>query len=1503
MGKENIISPISIDMGARHTGVALFHYPAGEAPEEHADKTSGATIVFNENSLTLSQTGRRQKRHQTRGFKRRNLVKRLFRDILKAHAIDFFALSETLQEFLMGLFNRRGFSYLSEGLNQEVLREADPIILNLICGADIFQDGLPVLDQCILWSNNMPAAQKFMELELLQAGKKETNKSIKLTLKESFEDIETEQIKAVQEQISALQEFAQSIVKAIHDGHHHRHKYFENIKADLLSFQQKADSKEFNHILKQTGLKIIELARLIGNLSNLQLKPLRKYYNDPLKKVNQTLDLAKLQKLYIRWVRSFRPDERKEEGSTKRKQELLLELKKMPDDGNRLLAYLSKTDPGQTIPPYEDQNNRRTPKCQSLHLAIDGLYKTCPNWLTIVDKLLEAEQKIAGSSLPMIASNLARQLENHVQNRNFRQAQQQQQHGTKPRTQSKKAEHMQGHAQALLLHRFLDRSMRIDPYRTRKLATYDSSAIVENNELHDASKQLTSALGAFSVEYLKLAALYYSEREAAHQGVWNTTNNQILENCGGKPRLKKRMPEQLIGPILGKPLTANQCAELHGFLKNEKLGRSSLLGICKKIEEVRKKAGNGFALLIKDIEYKQHSLERKGTRGKAVKEQSGAILDDEEKSLKQLLDKVPNVAGKIADFFNLSYYEQKRFENPFSLAQIYNILEGDTGGFHRTCPLCTLENLWRSLDANSEYEKAANASRLPAQSLRPFDGWVARLCEANAVKIAHLKLEQVKKEFQGALQPAAIGQIHIPIVVEQNAFHFTADLSELKGSANRQKARQRATRSDENWLNKWERIKAASGNICPYSGQAIGKAGEIDHIIPRSKSRDTNGTVFNSEANLIYASVSGNQQKGNTVYTLQNLAPAYLKKQFKTTNIQAIEIAIEGALNAISSRTAQRVIFDQLDDAEQKALRHALFSSNQTIHDRAKRMLATAFKARVNGTQAYLLSCIYKHLRRELAKQYPGHTVEFSAIPVDARQTQKYRQILAEKYPEYTKQVMQGAGSHVIDATLAFAAALLDDKNTDTLQAPVPQKEDEHTAVYLKKLITDSLAIKWLQRREKYNKNPLGGHSIFKEGMYAEHFVPMWLRDGQLKIGFGPQSAVVIEKGATGLLRVLLPYLKNTEGLPDLDSPDDDNADRSLGDCNLEQALLIDKQKAIAYLHKYTRGEVESNDKRVYTALNGLYYTTQKQNVSAQFFEQGKFKGLDAALPDDKKTEIKIVLDLKTITANKKGVNKCSFSLELPLKSEWRRLLQEPLFQDLKKGAKEPAEMEQVLRDFFAVPARVWDHQKVRKVFALPIKADPAGAFRIQRGKPNGSPVFQMLAIDGNAVGAFPIVDDKVDNKDAVILDALQSSKRLAPKDPSGTTKPDAVAHFDEWRRLVDLENMDKLPTGLQKLELAPGSKTRMYLRLGIALDTFNKHWLPLLETEATKLNLLNVPAKLKFDKSKKDAAKKLLQNIAMPRNDMNVLFIDSERIELEYIVESNTNGLFDLYNKALPVQ
>ena len=99
------------------------------------------------------------------------------------------------------------------------------------------------------------------------------------------------------------------------------------------------------------------------------------------------------------------------------------------------------------------------------------------------------------------------------------------------------------------------------------------------------------------------------------------------------------------------------------------------------------------------------------------------------------------------------------------------------------------------------------------------------------------------------------GIVDVSIFVEENKFEFSASVADLKKNKRvKDKMLSEAEKLETRWLNKNERIKKASRETCPYTGDRLAEGGEIDHILPRSLIKDARGIVFNAEPNLIYAS-------------------------------------------------------------------------------------------------------------------------------------------------------------------------------------------------------------------------------------------------------------------------------------------------------------------------------------------------------------------------------------------------------------------------------------------------------------------------------------------------------------------------------------------------------------------------------------------------------------------------------------------------------------------------
>ncbi len=135
-----------------------------------------------------------------------------------------------------------------------------------------------------------------------------------------------------------------------------------------------------------------KLTRLISHLSNLELKPLRKYFNDKRHYKDDFWEEKQLKEIFECWIlREWRVGEKdkdKFEGDKDKFEgkEFSYEKLKQKWEGHtgNVICFWLKTNPRFTIPPYQDNNNRRPPRCQSLILNpffLDSKYPQWHGWL------------------------------------------------------------------------------------------------------------------------------------------------------------------------------------------------------------------------------------------------------------------------------------------------------------------------------------------------------------------------------------------------------------------------------------------------------------------------------------------------------------------------------------------------------------------------------------------------------------------------------------------------------------------------------------------------------------------------------------------------------------------------------------------------------------------------------------------------------------------------------------------------------------------------------------------------------------------------------------------------------------------------------------------------------------------------------------------------------------------------------------------------------------------
>lgn len=1484
-----IISPIAIDMGAKNTGVYLNHFEQGEDPTTSGN-SHGRTIVIDGKKITWSQAARTQKRHQVRTGKRRKLAKRMLKLILKS--VYDLRPERKQAEFLMGLLNRRGYTYLVEWLNEAEVNQRFVAEYFAEKHGAFFKSADTFFDDFLALSNDVGKSQKL--LAELTLSKRESKKEVEDD-KQSFADAYDNIKKVLIDQI-----------KSEVDGHKYRAEYLKNIKADIRS----------SALLKPLftgGFTAEKLTCLIGNISNLQLRVLRKYFNDAGMKAGDKWEPAKLHALFFRWVWSWHV----KQAFHKENRKKLLELKTTD-----IVEVLTTSNPALTIPPYEDQNNRRPPKDLTLRLKPAGLDKNLKGWEGVVRGLIKRY-----CLPPVCKGGIESIIITEMLKDNARPQ--------KIKGKSQETPERQELADAL--HRILDRTAKLDPYQLRRLRfAGNATDTQESRELLDKHS------GGRAADVIELAKKYYEEVDTAKQGLWSDSADSLFFRCNTNPPHKNKIHHHLISHIVGEELDEKKLQKFLDECWRKKTGRSTIMGIAKRAEDERKKYGNRFKHLVE----RQVWLNDEPDRELETEKEHGV---DGKRVLKTRNDCLA-AADLIAGHFGHDDAKKKIYANVFSLAQLYNILETQIKGFSRTDRWNTIENAWRSRkDGRDENnEPVANAVRLTADSIRPFDGLLDRIISRQAREIAKMKIEQLQ-----GLGVTQSDPVFVPIFMEQNRFQFEEGMADIKANQKKKTAAQKNMVSQEKrWNSKSERIKGAS-NLCPYTGEEI-TAGEIDHIIPQSQSKQGGDVVYNSEINLIYCSREGNFRKGAERYDFDRLNGGYLESVFGAADKEKIKADIR---NFVGDLDRNNFVFHKLGEQEKEYLRHALFM--RELDSKTFPLLNMRLKTMVNGTQGYL----GKQLRKLLQNDYPQ--VEVKTYQVGAQEVSELRKSLGDAEPGFAKSDRQGAFSHVIDAALTMAAALQDRRISKELQTVDVSALDlsalGERSAWLKELLPAQADVQHIERKPKYRKD-ISSTQIFKEALYGERFLPILLDGSKVCMGFDMSNCAQIKIKQSAYFDALKPFLyfgsdKNMRApTEDLDHWQQRAKESKRG----YLYFPVNKGKALAHLQKCAKAPCADEEADQAGKLNMLRYCVEKKSIKSVLLKGDQSKTFISSLDEIKfgiatgihlpakadwdrliahpvkdrrgksttlkdyfgKKEQVLVADpaaanLWTDLHKESGLDVGFLKENLLKKNEQGELSQVPGIIPkgvLKAKAREnqrlaPLEASAMLDKWLGknlkieedhIPASSWKnlqesffrahrhnagrHKSVRKVYSLPVVSAPSGGFRVKRENPmTKETVYQVSSVAGFATKGL---DSSL--KQEAPIDELQKSKNIAPVGALYQEPPASVVDFDEWRE-IDLSD-SQLESKISSLRYAIGSKVRFHIRVQMPFQNFRK-------LDDSIGDWKEIPVELA--KPANFTAYFASGLLGKPRSTLRVEKISAEYVAFSYIVESTKKEMKIAFTKA----
>ena len=1589
---KRIISPISIDLGAKNTGVYFAHYTAGSSLDlfKKQGKKAGKVYQLDSNNYTYLMAERTAKRHQRRGFDRRQMAKRLFKLIWGKH----FGLKwdndndNYVQQTISFLMNRRGFTFLTEEYDTEILsrfpKEAYEKLPDELKG-DVKEndDGYDFTNTLTEWANagekGKEKVQEYSGAILLKAYYEKIRKicqekksddavvregqSVKLgdTPKNIFEKIfselpnlknriETEEytfkndkgenittkyknkgekfnilvfinnnavevadtIKAVlpqeqkewffnpagnfeveksrekledQENIDIklhLQHLAFALYKTkteLESGGRHRSKYFEEIETILKNKNHKRGYlKEFYKTLQSkecqsVGLTINSLHNLIGHISNLELKPLRKYFNAPMHKISKKnknkegdqWDEQRITKFFERWILSewrINPekDKYKTEGAKYDYKKLREKWKEKPGG---IVDFWLETPPDWTIPPYQDNNNRRPPKCQSLTLNVSFLKSKYPKWQNWLVKLEE---------LPLIHEYLG----NYKEDLKTLESGKSREKKKKFYFTDKQADNLltdsgrrsMAELDARILQFIFDRVGDEDPLNLNKIYSRakkikqdinkkDEASVKHVEEVKTKLKNAISKLpdglksdhhnGLFPEgSFLHLICKYYKYRQRARdgriyihpkyhfvkgRGYENTgrfdDKPHLLTYCNHKPRQKRY---QMLGDLARILFTTeeNLKSKIHisdeiksnkdptilfktieSFFKEIKDGNRGLKSFMKDCADAQKDYGNSLKEVI-DSNYRAYTKLKKD-KGKLIAEKiqnipdNNKISDKKKKSIENSITRLITLKEKSTVFAELlsekihdrltDDEDEKeaitdKFNNPFSLAQIYNIVYKERNGNSKTCTVCSIDNSFR-MDASFNEQKKdfiAKAQRLPAIPTRIIDGAVKRMARIVGGAIANDKWKNIRDELELG------NEVCVPIITESNRFEFEPSREELvKGQRPKPRKGSVLERGDEYeiFASKEDRIKKASLGVCPYTDQELGNTGEIDHIIPRTSRWGT----LNDETNLIWASGPGNQHKTNKPLSLANLGSEYKNKVFDNKSDEEIKNWVIDQIGEGSGedfKFGKYRNFRNLTENQQKVFRHALFLVGEPIQIKVLNAINNRNRALVNGTQRYFSEVVaneiykkylaYKKERNEkindaeLSFDYFGIASDGSvnSVPCMRRKLENMKDkngnFTCPELQEHKKEKGEGQTfySHLLDAEIAFMIALSNHYRNGSFRikaAHIDLYRNEYVdenGVLSDHDLYNTIKVPEVNEPEKLKRkkaNPeFYKHKIlWDSNPIAWHFLKL------IEITEQQSGKTVFLKGFLDL-KTLKDCLKNSDWEAALKSKygykkddsepeillyamiEEDEFIRSLFESGPMETQFGYGEKQI--LENYKKGEycfsvkLHTIDKVKITDFLLKYFHTKSDPQKWEQEESVIYTKLQKLLYFTKRKKItdgmlKEIEGEKRLNLDYKIDDLKTIFYNPSLLKAWEQLR---INWGKYKGNQDKNNLQVFLEEYFKNPQQFkLDHERVRKEFSLPQVSTGQGALLIKRKSWNKNPIFQIQSTkqDANSAGTY----------------------------------------------------------------------------------------------------------------------------------------------------------------------
>lgn len=677
----NKILSLNFDTGAKYYGFygvgiganGLFNPITGEI-----NKPLSSTFVVDKINSKVDE--RTTKRHARRNHDRKVFVARVFKELIPYIFNEDFKTRDKynqtrILELFYGLFKHRGFNYINtpnvnniDKKNQEKLSET------IFSNAKTKQD----LDDIISWKIDKALDDK--DYDILQVLKEQKKLIVKANLQKQEDGFDSKQ----------LQNYIDAVIKELENTNNKHRKRYQNDIKDLLNrfenIQGNVDKLNLKNIKKEfkTGFSEIknlyyflniskdELYNIICNLSNLQTRVFRQYFNG---KSNATYDDKKLYKA-IKDNINYIPYKSDNELKNKK---YMLELLGEKYQNGKALEFLKTCKPEKSITPYESLVNKQGQICNALMLKKEVLEQN--NLENIFEIILNDE----------IFNGLKSDKEQKIE---------------------------------VLVQRYLDISKEYLPKGSllypRFLYLGKTALKQLKDELNEDKKSILNMikngfkqLGLNDKDYeilQKFAKEYYKEIELAKNGI---VLNDKLSVCTCKTPHKTNMILQDLNALLGYEFfkDKNSVEEFKKHIKEQKIET-----VLAEINKIYQANSNSFWYKVE-----------KTLSGQKV------LLSDEELEKVQKYD---DIFQKIIEDFKATneLYIRLQTNEIYGrlnfILQIYSILLKPRSGFANYCKEHSKEVMFR-LNGS----KVAMCQTLSKNSAREFNGGVEKLLDIVAYNV------------------------------------------------------------------------------------------------------------------------------------------------------------------------------------------------------------------------------------------------------------------------------------------------------------------------------------------------------------------------------------------------------------------------------------------------------------------------------------------------------------------------------------------------------------------------------------------------------------------------------------------------------------------------------------------------------------------------------------------------------------------------------------------------